>query len=320
MKTNMKSWIKALMLLCAVMVITACDKSENLETGEVEFEITDAPADDAQVKGVYVTVADVKVNGQSIAGFSGKQTINLLAYQEGVTKLLGNAELTARTYNNLTLVLDLDTDAQGNSPGCYVLAVDNAKHKLATTASGKLEIALNKAWTVRENAKSRVVLDVDVRKAIRYSDNAAVRYSFVSESDLRSAIRVVTRENTGTIKGTFSGEMNAESEQVIVYAYKKGTFNASTETQANASGLLFRNAVNSTKVKAGVLSNNYTLAFMEAGEYELVFATYTKNQSDELTFDGLLNVLIEAGGQVMNLVKVHAGAQVTVQVSVTGNS
>jgi hypothetical protein len=322
MKTNMKSWswMKALMLLCAAMMMTACDKSENLGTGEVEFEITDAPADDAQVKGVFVTVADVKVNGQSIAGFSGKQTINLMAYQEGLTKLLGKAELTARTYSNLTLVLDMDTDAQGNAPGTYVLELDNTKHKLATTASGKLEIALNKAWTVKENAKTRVVLDVDLRKAIRYTNNADVRFSFVGENDLRTAIRLVTREQAGTIKGTFNGEFNKDSETVIVYAYKKGTFNASAETQANQNGIMFQNSISSTKVNAGVLSNTYTLAFMEEGEYELIFATYAKNNtSGEFMFSTLLDTSMEMNGSVSNVVKVQAGVNVTVSVSVNGS-
>lgn len=320
MKTIMKSWIRALMLLCTVCMVAACENSnETIGTGEVEFEITDAPSDDAQINGVFVTVADVLVDGQSIAGFSGKQTINLKAYQEGTTQLLGSAELAARSYSNLTLVLDLDEDAHGNAPGCYVRTVDNQKYKLASSASGKLEIALNKVWTVTNNAKTRVVMDIDLRKAIRYSSEPEVRYTFAGMNDLRSSVRVVTRDRTATIQGTYEGDVSSESEPVIVYAYKKGTFNASAETQAGEGGVMFRNAVNSANVKAGVLANTYTLAFMEEGEYELVFAAYSKdNSTGRYALEALLETDMEVNGTVTPVVKVTAGANLTVKVLVNG--
>lgn len=314
MKTNLKKWIYAIMMLSSMFILAACENSNDvIGKGEVEFEITDAPIDDANVKGVFVTVADVKVNGKSIAEFSGKQTIDLKAHQEGLTKLLGTAELDARTYSRLTLVLDLDEDQNGNAPGCYVLAADNAKYKLATTASGKAEIALNKAWTVKNNAKTRVIMDVDLRKAIRYDNNASIRYAFVSSSELQASVRVVTREQTGTINGTLDGDFNNNSEQIIiVYAYKKGTFNANTETQ-NEAGVQFYNSVNSTKVKVGLVNNSYTLAFMEEGEYELIFAVYSKSESTgKYSLDGIFNADVEVNGSLSNVVKVKAGVSLTV--------
>lgn len=316
MKTKLKNWMGAIMMVGSLFILAACDNSEKvIGTGQVEFEITDAPIDDAQVKGVLVTVSDVKVNGKSIAGFSGKQTIDLKAHQEGLTKLLGTAELDAKTYSSLTLVLDLNEDQNGNSPGCYVLATDNAKYQLATTASGTTEIALNKAWTVRNNAKTRVVMDVDLRKAIRYDENTSIRYAFVSPSELQASVRVVTREGTGTIKGTFDGDFDSNTEQVVVYAYKKGTFNANSETQYQ-DGIQFRNAVNSTKIKAGLVSNSYTLAFMEEGEYELVFAAYSKNQnSGRYVLDGMINADLEVNGSLSNIIKVKAGVSLTVSAS-----
>jgi len=97
--------------------LIACDDtSEPMGKGDVEFEITDAPSDDASVKGVWVTVADLKVDGKSVPSFA-KQTIDLTAYQEGNTKLLATAgQLDAKSYNKLTLVLDLEKDQNGNTP------------------------------------------------------------------------------------------------------------------------------------------------------------------------------------------------------------
>lgn len=314
MKTNMKNWIWVIGVLSAAIIFAACDNASEVGKGQVDFEITDAPSDDAQIKGVYVTIADVQLNGKTIAGFSGKQTINLKAYHEGLSKILGSTELDARTYNSLTLVLDLDQDKDGNAPGCYALTTDNTKYKLATSGSGKLEVNLTKPWTVRTNEKIRLVMDVDLRKALRYAQDPEVRYAFIE--NLQAAVRVVTAERSGTISGTFDGNFNSTSEEVVVYAYKKGTFNAEVETAENENGIQFKNAVNSGVVKAGIMSNSYKLAFMEEGEYELYFAIYSKNETTgKYSLDAIMNTELEVNGKVGNVIKVTAGANLTVTAS-----
>jgi hypothetical protein len=317
MKTQKKFWTRVASILFALCITVACDNADPMGSGEAAFEITDAPIDDANVEGVFVTVTDVKVNGNSIAGFTGKQTINLKAYQEGATRVLGNAELNAKTYNSITLVLDLDSDANGNAPGCYVQTADNAKHKLAATASGQLEIAMNKAWSVKQNARSRIVLDFDLRKSVRYTGEEAIQYSFVGGSELSAAVRVIDRSKSATIQGTFDGDVNSSTERVAVYAYKKGTYNASTETQADQSGVMFKNAVSSTLVHSGVIANSYTLAFMEAGEYNLVFVRFTKdNASGRFMFSSVLSTEATVNGSVSNIIAVQAGVNVNVSVAV----
>jgi hypothetical protein len=320
MKTNMKSWMKAIFTCCALLVAAACDDSDKvMGTGEVQFEITDAPSDDVNISGVYVTVADIRVNGKSIEGFSGKQTINLKAYQEGSTKLLGTARLDATSYSNIVLVLDLNTDENGNSPGCYVRTVDNTKYKLASTASGQMEVALNKAWTVKRDAQNKVIMDVDIRKAVQYSSDDAVRYTFVSMANLQNSIRVVTSDKTGMIRGSFEGNYDSNQKQVIVYAYKKGTFNASTETQSE-NGIVFRNAVNSAMVKSGITGKTYTLAFMEEGDYELVFATFTKDTSNgRYSFSTILDADADASASLTKLVQVKAGVELSVSITINGS-
>jgi hypothetical protein len=315
MKTKNKVWARAVLMLCALFFTVACDNGEPMGKGEADFEITDAPIDDASVEGVFVTVTDVRVNGTSIAGFSGKQTINLMAYQEGATKLLGSAELDARSYSNLTLVLDLDEDANGNEPGCYVLSASNAKHKLASTTSGTLEIALNKSWSVKENVKSRIVMDFDLRKTIRYTGEETPKYSFVGSGELNSGIRIINNASCATIAGNFDGEFNNDTEKVAVYAYKKGTY-AASEAQADAGGVAFKNAVSSTLVKTEVLANTYTLAYVEEGEYNLIFVKFAKNQSTgQFAFSSVLNTETSINGTVNNVIKVNAGVDLNVTAS-----
>src|SRR6266850_399275 len=106
MKTNYLGWTRTILFGSVMFMLPACNRSnEPMGRGEAEFQITDAPSDDASIKGVVVTVADIMVDGKSISGFA-KQTIDLKTYQEGNTKLLGTAQLDAKSYNSITLVLD----------------------------------------------------------------------------------------------------------------------------------------------------------------------------------------------------------------------
>jgi hypothetical protein len=320
MKKRGLNWIKAALFGFAAIGFIACnDDAGPRGKGEVEFDITDAPSDDANIKSVMVTVAEVKVNGQAISGFT-KQTIDLKAYQEGNTKLLGAATMDAKTYNNLTLVLDLDTDANGNSPGCYVLTKDEVKFKLKSTTSGKFDLALGQSWKVSDNAKTKVVMDFDLRKSIRYSDDPSIRYSFVSDNNLKAAVRVIVRENSGTIKGSFEDESNSNAEKIVVYAYQKGAFNATTETQEQGvDKIMFQNAVASAEIKGSLTGQTYTLAFLEEGEYELHFVAYSKNSTTgRYAFAARLQSESSASGSIGNIITVKTGASVNISSSVKG--
>lgn len=320
MKMKNVQWLKVVMIIFSMALFAACDDSNEPDgKGDVEFEITDAPIDDAQVKSVVVTVADVKVDGKSIEGFS-KQSIDLKAYSEGKTKLLGTSKLDARTYNSLTLVLDLDNDADGNAPGCYVLDKDNIKYKLRSSASGKLDVAVNKSWKVTKNTTNRLVMDVDLRKAVRYSDDPAVRYAFVSDNNLQAAVRVVMKERSGTIEGSYQEDSNSNADKIIVYAYKKGTFSAATETQPQGTDqLLFKNAVASAEVKSGLTGKVFTLAFLEEGEYELHFAAYTRNPgTGKHNFEARLQSETRVDGSVGEFITIKGGATVSIATRIKG--
>lgn len=312
--------MQAILFGCAVTLFASCNESEEpMGSGEVEFQITDAPIDDASVKSVVVTVTDVKVDGKSVSGFT-KQTIDLKALQDGNTKVLGSQTMDAKAYSSLVLVLDLNTDAQGNAPGCYVLGADGTKYKLKENATGKLEVVANQSWTTMKNTKSSVVADFDLRKAIRYSDDASVKYSFVGESNLNTAVRVVTKERSGTIKGSYENSSSANPEKIVVYAYKKGTFNAATETQGQGTdGIQFKNAVASALVKESLSGRVYTLAYLPEGEYELVFAGYSKNaESGRVSFDALLKSETTVNGSVSSIIKVQANATISISTSIKG--
>ena len=318
MRTNLKF---AFLFLVGMALFTACEKEDDglsLE-GNVQFEITDAPIDDANVAGVFVTVTAVKVDGEPISGFEGPQTINLLAYQNGNTKTLGLAELETGTYSNVSLELDYGMDADGNAPGCYLITEDRTRHSLRNNLEAVSEIQLNNtSFTVVEDSTSTLVLDFDLRKSITYDSpgNELDKYEFVTESELGTSVRLVEAKASGRIAGNCQNNVNLV-DRIVVYAYSSGTFDKDVEMNGQGeSGITFKNAVASAVVGD---QGDFTLAFLPEGEYELRFFAYEQPNDGkpaellgELSLDLLGTDRIDLGA-----VQVDAAASVSFSLLAT---
>lgn len=308
MKT--RNFFKATILLLSIAFFASCSNDDGTSYGDekskTNFYITDAPTDNTNVKGVIVTVADVKVNGVSIEGFT-KTTIDLMQYQNGMTKLLGNLELNTGTYSNITLVLDNQTNASGDAPGSYVLMTNGTVKAIQSSSN---EIDINGSFEVLASSENDIVLDFDVRKAI--VESGSNDFKFVSASELSNSVRVVNEASAGEIKGTASDTQNT-SDRIIVYAYAKGTFNSNTETNAQGSGVMFANAANSASVNK--FTGSYELNFLAKGDYELHFVSYTDADNDgKLEFNGILDAESATG---VNLNDISIGSSLNVNIAVT---
>ncbi|MBK6995639.1 MAG: DUF4382 domain-containing protein [Lewinellaceae bacterium] len=297
------------LLAGTTLLFVACKKDDdpNDNKSQLNLEITDGPTEDPNVKAVFITVAEVKVDGQTFSGFSGKKTIDLLAYQQGNVAVLGLGDIDAGTYQNITLVLDAQTDASGNAPGCYVQTFDNVKHPLSTIAMH--EITAAQTFVVGSGAKTNLVLDFDLRKAVQYQVGGnSDHYDFVGSADLQAALRLVVKNETGSLQGTCqNGILNAD--KVVAYVYKKGAFNRAIEIQSN-NGISFKNAVASSAVNG---AGEFKIAFLESGDYEIHFAAYKDLTSDDkLDFLGTL-ILTSA----IDLADLRLAASANIQLNVT---
>ena len=298
----------------AAFSLMSCQKDSDDPSGSgtasTTIKVTDAPIDDASVNGAFVTITDIKLDGQSVQGFS-KTTVDLIAYQNGATRTLGNFNLQGRTYSSITFVLDFDMDASGNAPGCYVLT-GAVKHKLQSTANS---ITVNKSFTLQGGASNSIVADFDLRKMIIHqSGGASDHFDFATAAELQSSVRIVAESSTGTISGTLTDVVSG-SGKVVAYVYKKGTFNRTVEMQGQgASSVEFKNAVNSALVSG---SGSYQLHFLESGDYEIHFASYKDTNADgEFELKGTL-VVVGAGGIDLLGLKVNANASLKVDVTAT---
>jgi len=304
-------------ILASMMVaFTSCNKDDNSGTSEgtMSVKLTDAPIDDANVKATYVTVSQVKIDGKAVESFS-PQTIEISAYTKGNARLLLSKQMAAASHQNISLVLNYAQDADGNTPGCYVLTKDDTKHTLSSSADATGEIMLNKNFEINSSSETNLVVDFDLRKSIQHGNSTAAEsdYSFVSQTELNSGFRVVEEDSTGSVQGTTDGSLS-NSDEVVVYAYQKGTYNESTETTAQGSNnLRFTHAVTSAKVAS---DGSYKLAFLESGDYEIHLASYSENSNTgEMEFNGTVTANSNISGLLLNNITVEANAQVSLDIS-----
>ena len=302
-----------ILLLPGLLLITAACSKETINTveGTLNIEVTDAPVDDAQVKGVLVTVGGLELDDRPVAGFK-TTTFDLLDLRNGKIRTLIDSRITAGTYHKLTLVLDFDTEANGNTPGCYVLDADGRKHPLRSDTN---RIGLSMALDITAGQSSVFILDFDLRKCIKRQENdPGDSYDFVPEAELAEGLRIIRGNQSGVIKGNCT-DVVTNSDRIVVYAYRKGTYMRDSEVHGSGeSQLEFSNAENSSVVDT---AGNYMIPFLTPGEYEIHFCSYRETDGGIMNPDGTL--LIDAAGAVNpGGVPVGASQSTTVNVTVTG--
>lgn len=258
------------------LILTGCSKEEVMSQREnASFYATDAPIDNAEVKAVFVTVADIRVDGKSIEGFQ-KTTLEVSALTEGKTQLLKNAELEADAISEITVVMDYDLDASGNSPGSYILKVDGTKEAIASNAT---ELSFTKNLALNGGSDNDIVIDFDLRKMIR--EEAKGDFELVSSAELESSIRVVSAGTTGSVEGKLDSVSKIKGK-AVAYLYAEGSFNNAEIMGQGESKIEFMNAINSAVVAE---DGSFKIAFTEEGDYEIHIFEY-----DDVDNDGEMEI------------------------------
>lgn len=326
MKTN-KFLTLALAVMGAGMIQWSCSKNEdsiepvqqdpNAPKGQVRIGVTDAPIDNAEVKGAFVTITEVRVDGRVFDAFKGPKTVNIAELNNGNFLTLGEGQLQAGTYSKLTFFFDYEKDAMGNAPGSYILKADGTKSKLVISGNARNYLDLNtKPFTISQDGTTDLMVDFDLRKAIKtFNENAQKQYSFVTYGELQSSIRVVNKTATGTISGQVSGYNAATMGNVVAFVYKKGEFNQNVETKGQGeSSVEFKNAVSSAKVDA---TGNFKVSFLEEGDYEIHFASF-KSSGDANSSVALNSFLNLSGNLDLTKLSVKSSTEVRLSLSIKG--
>jgi hypothetical protein len=304
-----------LIVLFSVLFFIQCSKEDyiNPKAGILSLQITDAPSDDEDIKGIFITISAIKINGKPLRNFPS-QTIEISKYRNGATRLLFNKELAAKKYETITLVLNLDSDILGKSPGCYVLTKDNAKHNLAFGTKTEVEITAVKDFELQAGKETVMIIDFDLRKSVIRNQNNSSKnnYRFVTDSELQKALRIVDKNKSGEITGEVKRTVKS-NDKTYILVYKEGDFNAIVEgTGSGKSGILFAKAVTSALVES---DETFILPFLEQGEYEIRLASFRK-KGETYSFNGFLNTTSRRTGMLLNNISVPAGKTVELNIEV----
>lgn len=224
----------------------------------VQFDITDAPVASDSVKEVYVTFSSLSINESTSAGDggSGWKTVSidttkeyeLLSLSNGISSALGTITMAGGSRINqirfgISKIELVEADDGATDP----------RHAVALSSSTGLKIV--NAFDIPLSGSITVVADFDVRKSLV---NTAGGYS------MKPVLRAIVDNEAGEIHGSAPAGY-------IVFAY--------TSTEGADIDLAFSDpaddpdaaAYDDAYTSAAVRDEGaYTLAFMDAGTYDLV--------------------------------------------------
>ena len=292
----LNAWI---VVLLSALFFTACneddeqpikEKIQTEGTGVANIYITDAPADNQEVAGVYISINGIEAKGPNgwvaIKNYDEPVVINLLDYQNGKSHFLSDEPIPAGTYSELRMNLNIkDIDGQSGQEGSYLEYKNGTKVSLFAPGGEGSDYKAIGGFTVKENEAIDITMDFDVRKAL-------VEAAQSEKMILKPAIRLVSNDRSGMLEGKVSG---AEAfTKVVVLAYGNDSFSES-EMDIKDGATRFANAVSSTAVSA---HGEFTLAYLTKGTYDLYF------------------VMMDANGKFLNLL----GTQQDVTINALGRT
>ncbi|WP_160118647.1 DUF4382 domain-containing protein [Chryseotalea sanaruensis] len=283
----MKKIIRLTTLFFALLAVSLMSCTEESAKGKVQLYITDAPVDDANVDAVFLSIIGVELKNndgwQTIAAYDEPVTVNILDYQEGNALFLTEEEISAGTYTEARLILDAPAEnvPAANNPGCYLRYKDGSTQALFIPSGAQSGYKVKGSFTLAAGGTVAVTLDFDVRKSIVV---AGASERFV----LKPVVRLVANQDAALIEGDYLDF--TEGTRVVVYAYEAGGFTTG-ESEADADGIRFPNAITSTQLNA---EGEFTLAFMNAGDYELVFVT-VDGEGELVDLIGTIDATLTAG-------------------------
>lgn len=294
---NLKTLIATLFIGTGLITMSCDDDNNDNEmsaTGTARIEATDAAVDAENVSGVFLSVDEVQImaNGQmeNSIMFDEPEVFDIMAYQNGETYFMGEAELEAGTYDQVRLILTSGSEA-------YVEFDDGSTQEIEVPSAAQSGYKINGEFEVLANGESEVVLDVDLRKALVLRGNG--------EYNLRPTARLIGKSESGTIMGSVDASQMNSDTKTVVYAYTEGTFSDSEMSEPAEGSARFEGSVNSATVNA---TGDFTLAFMPEGDYEIIVATYEEDpmNEEEFNFSSATKVEVEIGGSLLDIFSVDA--------------
>jgi len=221
----------------------ACGDSD---TGTVRMQLTDAPFPFDMLDSAAVAISGVEVHVISDPGDDGgfqtisteEDTVNLLDLQNGVTRILGEAEVPVGYINQVRLLV---VDA-------WVVLDDGREFHLEIPSGDRSGIKIHVApfIEVRGGDITDLLLDFDVSRSFHPIPASATQSADIREFHFRPSLRAVNLSTTGSISGRVLDDMDTPSdpdddvpiEDASVTVFKDGDEIASTATDSDGNFVL----------------------------------------------------------------------------------
>jgi len=274
--------ISILLLIGLTTMATRCAFTDAV----LGLTITDAPIDDPLYSDIFITIDEIKLDGQTVDNFERK-TLNISSLTSGITEDLFEEQFEAGPYEKLTFVLDYDKDDQGNEPGCYATTSYDRVITLANGRRGKQEIDLEEEIILESDGELNFVVDFDLRKAVRNSlPGDEGELSLVPPEHLDLTMRLVNIDKSTTISGDLvlnsrltDGRGNP-ANYFVLYLYPRGAYDKIQEPfDFNGNEISYTGAVTSTSITTNLSTPGsitpFSMHYIEDGEYDLIVEAYS---------------------------------------------
>lgn len=257
--------------------------------GSLTLGLTDAPVDEADAVVVVFDSVELQGPERTTITFAEAKAINLLDYQNGEQVLLLDGEtLPAGDYQWIRLgVVEADS----------YIEIDGEQYPLEIPSAAQTGLKLNRGFTLAAAGVSNFTIDFDLRKSVHQEGTGDYK--------LRPTLRIVDNLEVGTIAGTVAaglveaetcnnGDNNDMGNSVYLFT---GTDTAAQDVQGTDDDPI---ASANVVYNAESLAYEFTLAFVEAGDYTAAFTcdaaldVAAEDNSDVVVFSSAANVTVVA--------------------------
>lgn len=275
-----------LFLALGFLALGGCDGSS--DSGHVNFDVTDAPADGASSIVVEFTgVSAIPDTGAAIHfSFPQPLQLDMAQLQEGISaSLLQNLQLPAGHYKSL--VLDVSA-----TPGAKDSFVVDASGTHGLVLAGNT-LTVPGGFDVQADEGSSFIIDFDMRRSVLPPSGAS------SDFRLVPVLRMLDERAAGNIIGSVPGDLASAAGCVpVVYVFAGDN---ATPHDLDSSAPAATQPVTEAPVQMDTSFGEFrfTAAYLKGGDYTLAFTCDAghddPSKADVISFSPVGSVVAQAG-------------------------
>jgi len=288
-KTRKMKTLKTIFTLLILITVASCsddNDTNNMATGNLTVELSDAPMHYNQFSQANITIDHMDIrnssNGNSFTMLTNNPMhSNLLELVNGKTETIANMDLPEGNYDMMRLYIS-STEMVMNNGNSYSYNVAQHGYSgggmmgngMMANNDGGIDIPLEHPLTIANGSHHQYLLDIDVDNSFVLEDAVYTGMGpgmtmAMSGFTFTPMMRFVDMETAGTLKGTVHGDQG-DLAHVTISLMQDGKVYTSTHTDGNGHYALI-----------GIPEGSYTIM----AEYEGYMMSSTGNDGNMGTME-----------------------------------